>query len=92
MRDDIVSLVWPLSQGQEDKTDVFGRIESVGQQEFFAGAQNGLKPQYKVTVWENDYSDQPIVIICGRRYSVYRTYTRSDQKIELYLSEKIGVR
>ena len=83
MSDDIITLVWPLSGGQEDKTDVFGRIESVGQSEFFAAAQNGLKPQY---------NDQPIVIVNDKRYSVYRTYNRTDQKIELYLDGKIGVR
>lgn len=92
MRDDIITLVWPLSGGQEDKTDVFGRIESVSQSEFFAAAQNGLKPQYKVTLWEHDYNDQPIVIVNDKRYSVYRTYNRTDQKIELYLDGKIGVR
>lgn len=92
MRDDIITLVWPLSGGKEDKTDVFGRIESVGQSEFFAAAQNGLKPQYKVTLWEHDYDGQTIVIVSGKRYSVYRTYIRPDQKIELYLDGKIGVR
>ena len=92
MGDEIVTLVWPLSREQEERTDAFARIESVGQSEFFAAAQNGLKPQFKATLWEHDYDGQPIVILGGRRYSVYRTYIRTDQKIELYLSEKIGVR
>ena len=92
MRDAVITLVWPISAGQEEKKDVFAHVESVGQQEFFAAAQTGLKPQYKVTVWESDYDEQPIVIVSGKRYTVYRTYLRNDQKIEMYLSEKIGVR
>ena len=92
MADAIVTLIWPIEDGAEERTDVFGSVESVGRSEFFAGAQTGLKPQYKVTLWESDYDEQPIAVVRGKRMSVYRTYVRDDQKIELYLAEKIGVR
>lgn len=45
MFDDIVTLVWPIDEKTEDKTDVFARIESIGRTEFFAGAETGLKPE-----------------------------------------------
>lgn len=92
MHDEIVTLVWPLEDGQEEKTEVVARIESVSQTEFFAASQSGFKPQYKISFWENEYSGQPIVIVKNERFSVYRTYSRDDQKIELYLQEKIGRR
>ena len=92
MFDDIVTLVWPIDAKTEEKTDVFARIESIGRTEFFAGAETGLKPEYKISLWESDYAGQPIVIARGKRYSVYRTYVREDQKIELYVSDKAGVR
>lgn len=92
MFDDIVTLIWPIDAGSEDKTDVFARVESISQTEFFAGAETGLKPEYKISLWADDYSGQPLVIARGKRYSVYRTYTRPDQKIELYVSDKAGVR
>ena len=92
MFDDLVTLVWPTDEKAEEKTDVFARIESVGQKEFFAGAETGLKPEYKISLWADDYAGQPIVIARGKRYSVYRTYIRQDQKIELYVSDKAGVR
>jgi len=91
-RDTVITLVWPIEDGAEERTDVLACVESVGQSEFFAGAQTGLKPQYKVTLWESDYDEQPIAVVRGKRTSVYRTYVRGDQKIELYLAEKIGVR
>lgn len=92
MFDDIVTLVWPLDATHEEKTDVFARVESISQTEFFAGAEKGLKPEYKISLWTDDYNGQPLVIVSGKRYSVYRTYTRADQKIELYVSDKAGVR
>lgn len=92
MYDDIVTLVWPIDGENEEKTDIFAQIESIGQKEFFAAAETGLKPEYKISVWADDYTGQPIVIVGGKRYSVYRTYLRADRKIELYLSEKAGVR
>ena len=92
MFDDIVTLVWPTEGKDEETTDVFAQIESISQKEFFAGAETGLKPEYKVSVWADDYDGQPIVVIRGKRYPVYRTYMRQDQKIELYLSDKAGVR
>ena len=45
MRDDIITLVWPLDAAQEEKTDVFATIGSVGQREFFSAAQSGFKAE-----------------------------------------------
>lgn len=92
MFDDIVTLIWPIDAEREEKNDVFARVESISQAEFFAGAQAGLKPEYKISLRADDYSGQPLVIARGKRYSVYRTYTRTDQKTELYVSDKAGVR
>lgn len=92
MRDDIVTLVWPLDAAQEEETDVFATIKSVGQREFFSAAQSGFKAEKKIEVRIEDYNDQPFVVVSGKRYSVYRTFERDDQKIELYLGQKVGVR
>lgn len=92
MRDDIVTLVWPLEAAPEEKTDVFATIRSVGQREFFSAAQSGFKAEKKIEVRVEDYNNQPFAIVDGKRYAVYRTFERDDQKIELYLGQKIGVR
>jgi hypothetical protein len=88
--DDIITLVWQTEDGEE-KTEVMASVESVSQSEFFAAAQTGFKAQYKVSFWENDYDGQPLVEVGNGRYTVYRTYSRNDQKIELYLTDKAGV-
>lgn len=92
MVDNIITLVWPLESGGEEKTDVFAEIGSVGQKEFFAAAQMGFKAEMKLEVRVDDYDGQPAAIVKNKRYSIYRTYIREDQMIELYLSDKIGVR
>lgn len=91
MADEIIILVHELDEVQTEEKEVFATIESVGQNEFFAAAQAGLKAEFKITMWQSDYSGEQIVMLDGRSYSVYRTFYRRDGKIELYLGQKIGV-
>lgn len=51
----------------------------------------GLNPQYQVTMFAPDYDDEKIVEFDGNRYSVYRTYLRTDEMIELYLEHQVGI-
>jgi SPP1 family predicted phage head-tail adaptor len=69
---------------------VFGGIESISQSEFFNAGQSGLKPDYKVIMWGFEYDGQEVVKIDDIKYSIYRTYQRKDDKIELYLIQKVG--
>lgn len=87
----VVTLIAKLSASSEERQEVFAKIESVSQSEFFAAAQTGYKSELKVTIWQSDYEEQPIVEINRRRYSVYRRFMRSDEKVELYLSSKAGL-
>lgn len=89
---EVITLIELKSEEEEDKAAVLGGVESVSQNEFFSAAQVGFKAAYKLTLWQSDYSGQPFVQLRGRRYEVYRTYERADQKVELYLTDKIGVR
>ena len=75
----------------ETVKEVYGSIESISQSEFFNAGQSGFKPDYKVVVWGFEYSNENVVEINGTKYSVYRTYSRKDDKIELYLTSKVGV-
>ena len=90
MTSEVVTLVWPTEE-DEERTAVFAEISSVGQKEFFAAAQTGLKPELRVVVWADEYDGQPIVEVGDRRLTVYRNYLRSDGKVELYLTEKAGL-
>lgn len=72
------------------ETDVYARVESVSAAEFFDGGQNGLKPEFRFLVNAWEYSDEPDVEYKGKVYSVYRTYRRSLDLLELYTERKVG--
>jgi len=75
----------------EVEHDVYCNVSSVTQSEWFQGGQNGLKPEYRVTMFAPDYSGQKVVEFNSVRYGVYRTYLRQDELLELYLERKTGV-
>lgn len=76
---------------QETTRDVFCNVSSVSAQEFFDAGQAGLKPEWRVTMFEPDYNGETITELNGVRYSVYRTYLGKNETIELYLERKAGV-
>ena len=76
---------------QETLKEVYCTIESISQTEYLQVFLSGLKPQLKITMCWVDYSDETVVEYNEKRYSIYRTYLRNDERIELYLTEKAGV-
>lgn len=91
MFDDIVTLVGELDEENTEEREVFATVESVGQGEFFAAAQTGLKAEFKTVMWLDDYNGETTVKFRDRNYDIYRTYMRRDGKIELYCCQKAGV-
>ena len=73
-----------------EETTIYARVESVSASEFFDGGQNGLKPEYRFLVNAWEYSDEPDVEFNGKVYSVYRTFRRSLDLMELYVERKAG--
>lgn len=80
-----------VPQNEVTETDVYARAESVSASEFFDAGQNGLKPEYRFTVSAWEYGDEEELSYNGRLYSIYRTYRRSLDLIELYAERKVGV-
>lgn len=74
----------------EKERDVFCNVRSVSQSEWFQGGQNGLNPEWLVTMFAPDYEGEKLVEFNGVRYGVYRTYVRDDELLELYLERKTG--
>ena len=98
MRSDVITLVavtrtqneygqWIAS---ETTKQVYCDVDSVTQSEFFEGGRNGLNPEYRFTMFFADYNDEPIVEYKSKRYSVYRTYLKRNDKLELYVERKGG--
>lgn len=74
----------------ESKRDVFVDVRSISVNEFYEAGQNGLQPQYEFIMFGPDYYDEKIVEYHGQRYSVYRTYRRTSDDLELYVEDRAG--
>lgn len=98
-RSEVVTLIsvakeknaYGIESGTESRRDVFVNVQSVTRQEFFDAGQAGLQPQYVFVMFGPDYEGEKVVEYKGRRYSVYRTYARRDDSLELYVEERAGV-
>jgi len=69
---------------------VFCNVSSVTMQEFFEGGRNGLKPDYRITMFAYDYENQEMLEYKGTTYAIYRTYLKNTDTIELYVQRKGG--
>lgn len=86
--DDILNLI-----NGETVRMVFCKVFSVSQTEFFQAAQSGMRATHKVTMLAEEYSEEKLVQLQGKRYAVNRTYRQpGNDRIELYLIEKAGLR
>lgn len=72
------------------KKRVYGQTGSITRDEFFAAGQNGLMPDMMVTMFAYDYADERDCEIDDIPYSIYRTYRKRDDTIELYLERRAG--
>lgn len=76
---------------EEYNRQVFCRKESVNRSEFFQAGQNGLKPSCVLIVYTLDYKEEKTIKHNNKVYSIYRTFERKDETIELYCEVKAGV-
>lgn len=75
---------------QETRREVFGRLQSVGQAEFYQAHATGLKPELKFVLADHwDYEGEALVEHGGQRYRVLRTY-RSGQELELTVYREVN--
>lgn len=99
MRDDLITLRQLAANKRPDgvmettatEKTIFCRVDSVSGSEFFAAGQNGIHPEYRFTVWADEYSGEKEVAYNGKEYRVYRTYRVTEDLIELYAEERTGV-
>lgn len=87
-----ITLVEAINSTEEENTTIYAEVESITQSEFVAAGKKDIKPAYKFIVWQFEYSGQTDVRYNGQRLTVYRTFPRSDDKIELYTEERSGKR
>ena len=70
---------------------VYCATSSIGQREFSASMQAGLKAERTIIIDHDEYDGQKEVEYNRKKYSVYRTFVRDDGNIELYCEVRTGV-
>lgn len=74
----------------ESTRDVFARLGSIGQQEFYQAHAVGLKPEIKFVLADYlDYEGESHVQYEGQRYRVLRTY-RKGQELEITVYQEVN--
>lgn len=80
-----------VPEKKESPKDVFCEVHSISRSEFFNGAQAGLKPELKFTIFRFDYSGETVLEYKGVRYVIYRTFNQDSDYTELYVQRAAGV-
>lgn len=76
---------------KEIRREVFCEKVSVSASEWYNAGLKGLKAEFRMTMFAPDYEGEEIAILDGKRYSIYRTYQKKPDEIELYLAKEVGV-
>ena len=74
----------------ETKRKLRCAISSVYGYESYNGKVAGVKPEMRLIVRATEYHDEEVLEYRGVRYSIYRTYLRNDERIELYVQKDVG--
>lgn len=74
----------------ETTREVFARLGSIGQKEFYQAHAVGLQPELKFVLPDYlDYDGEALVEHNGQRYRVLRTY-RTGQELELTVYREVN--
>lgn len=71
-----------------DSRTVFAEVCSIGSNEFYKAAVNGLKASMMFKVFFADYKKENMILFDHEIYAIYRTYyDRKTDRYELYCNE-----
>ena len=74
----------------ETRCDVFCRLASIGQKEFYQAHAVGLQPELKFVLSDYlDYSGETLVEYDGQKYRILRTY-RTGTELELVVYREVN--
>lgn len=79
-----------VNQKTETYREIYANVQSVNRAEFFEGGRNGFNPEYVMTVFFGDYGGEKVLRYEGTRYTIYRTYQRRNDELELYVERREG--
>ena len=82
--------VW--QKGRAVSREVFARVDSVDRTEFFNAGRNGLRPEYRFTIFHGEWQGERECTYNGVEYAIYRTYhVPGTDYLELYAERRAGV-
>lgn len=92
MRNDVLTLLaidyvmdaYGVQRGQTTERVIYCDVYSITQTEFYAAENAGFKPAYRFDVFAYDYEGETNVSYNGERFTIYRTYQKSNNVLELY--------
>lgn len=81
-----------LLQWHDDpiRRQVYGQISSVTATEFFSAGQNGISPEFRITMFGPDYQGEQDLEYNGQPYTIYRTYQGRTDTLDLYVERRRG--
>lgn len=71
-------------------TSCVGVMKSVYEKEFFQASQNGIRPSFVIETFFSNYGGEKQIRYNDEVYTIYRTYRKGTDKIELYCEERVG--
>ena len=67
-----------------------GMKRSIYEREFHQASQSGIRPEFVIETSAFNYGGQALIQYNGNEYSIYRTFQKGTDRIELYCSERVG--
>ncbi|NOW08054.1 phage head closure protein [Clostridium beijerinckii] len=68
---------------EEIKTDLYCDLKSIGRNEYYNAASQGLKPEIIFVIHKYEYNGEREILFEENRYKVIRTYSADFEEIEL---------
>lgn len=75
---------------KETSRDILAAARSVELSELADAGKMGLNPAWKMEILPSDYHGEELAEYQGVRYSIYRTYRKNLELLELYLERRAG--
>ena len=72
------------------ESDCIGKLRSIYESEFFQAAEAGIRPECVIETSAFNYHGERLVKVNEDLLTVYRTYKKGTDKIELYIGERVG--
>ena len=77
-------------ESTETLRKVYANVSSISASEYFSAFQIGLNPEIRFTMFAPDYDGETVIEYGGFRFSVYRIYRATSDRMELYAQREAG--